>query len=327
MAGPPPAVAAVRVAIRAEIRDLPAGSLALVACSGGADSLALAAGLSFVAPRIGLRGGAVTVDHAWYEGSAVRADDVARMCRELGLAPVDVRRAASARSEGAARTARRAALEAAAADLGAAVVLLGHTRDDQAETVLLRLARGSGARSLAGMPRRDGPYRRPLLSLPREITRQACKESGLVAWEDPSNLDPAFARSRVRSALLPALERELGPGVAAALARSADLLRADADALDVLTPDLVQHQPDGSLLLPVAQLQTLPAALRTRALRAAAIAAGSPPTDLTAAHIAHLDELITRWHGQGALDLPGRVAALRADGRIVLVHRTAQERQ
>jgi tRNA(Ile)-lysidine synthase len=323
VAGPPPAVAEVRLAIRAEINDLPPGSLVLVACSGGPDSLALAAGLAFVAPRIGMRAGAVTVDHAWYEGSADRADDVARTCRDLALAPVDVRQAPSARSEGAARDARRSALKAAAEDLGAATVLLGHTQDDQAETVLLRLARGSGARSLAGMPRRDGAYRRPLLSLPREITRQACKEAGLLPWEDPSNLDPAFARSRVRTMLLPALERELGPGIAAALARSAELLRADADALDALTPDLLQQQPDGSLRLPVAELQVLPAALRTRALRAAAISAGSPPTDLTAAHIAHLDGLITRWHGQGPLDLPGRVAALRADGRIVLVHRTA----
>ena len=323
MAGPPPAVAEVRLAIRAEIDDLPPGSLVLVACSGGPDSLALAAGLAFVAPRIGLRAGAVTVDHAWYEGSADRADDVARTCRDLALAPVDVRQAPSARSEGAARVARRSALKAAAEDLGAATVLLGHTRDDQAETVLLRLARGSGARSLAGMPRRDGAYRRPLLSLPREITRQACKEAGLLPWEDPSNVDPAFARSRVRTTLLPALERELGPGIAAALARSAELLRADADALDALTPDLRQQLPDGSLCLPVADLQVLPAALRTRALRAAAISAGSPPTDLTAAHIARLDGLITRWHGQGPLDLPGRVAALRADGRIVLVHRTA----
>jgi tRNA(Ile)-lysidine synthase len=324
VAAPPPAVAALRVAIRAEIRDLPADSLVLVACSGGPDSLALAAGAAFVAPRIGLRCGAVTVDHAWYEGSAVRAEEVARTCRDLGLSPVDVRRAASPRSEGAARNARRAALETAAAHLGAATVLLGHTRDDQAETVLLRLARGSGARSLAGMPRRDGPYRRPLLSLPRETTRQACKDLGLLPWDDPANLDPAFARSRVRSVLLPALERELGPGVAAALARSADLLRADADALDALTPDVQQPSPDGSVQLPVATLQNLPAALRTRALRAAAIAAGCRPTDLTAAHIAQLDGLIMQWHGQGPLHLPGRVTAQRADGRIVLVLRTAQ---
>jgi hypoxanthine phosphoribosyltransferase len=323
MAAPPPAVAAVRVAIREEIRDLPVDALVLVACSGGPDSLALAAGLAFVAPRLGLRCGAVTVDHGWYEGSACRAEDVARICRELHLTPVEVRRAASARSEGAARTARRAALEAAAEQLGATTVLLGHTLDDQAETVLLRLARGSGARSLAGMPRRDDLYRRPLLSLPRETTRQACKELGLVPWDDPSNRDLAFARSRVRSSLLPALERELGPGVVAALARSADLLRADADALDALTPDIPRPLPDGSIHLPVPELRDLPAALRTRALRAAALAAGSPPTDLSAAHVASLDRLITRWHGQGPLDLPGRVTAHRSDGRIVFVHRTA----
>ncbi len=153
----------------------------------------------------------------------------------LGLDPVEVLAVTVGTSggpENAAREARYAALSEAAGRLGAAAVLLGHTRDDQAETVLLRLARGSGTRSLAGMPARTGIYRRPLLELGRGTTVAACAALGLVPWEDPHNLDGRYARVRVRRRLLPALEDELGPGVAEALARTAGLCRDDADALD-----------------------------------------------------------------------------------------------
>jgi hypoxanthine phosphoribosyltransferase len=194
--------------------------------------LALASALAFVAPRRALRAGLLTVDHCWDDASAQQAERVARHGRDLGLDPVEVLRAASPRSEGAARDNRRSALAAAAGRLGAACVLLGHTLDDQAETVLLRLARGSGARSLAGIPPADALVRRPLLGIRREQTRAACLAEGLQPWDDPSNADPAFTRARVRHTVLPVLEAELGPGIAEALARTADLLRADADALD-----------------------------------------------------------------------------------------------
>jgi tRNA(Ile)-lysidine synthase len=317
--GPTPEIAAVRRSVRAAVADLAPGDLVLVACSGGPDSVALAVALSHEAPRAGLRAGAVTVDHGLQSGSADRAAEVAAQLVDLGLAPVEVATAtvgSSGGPEGAARTARYLALDGAADRLGAAAVLLGHTRDDQAETVLLGLARGSGARSLAGMPPTRGKYRRPLLDLPRDTVRAAA--AGHPTWADPHNDDPAFARTRVRRELLPALERELGPGVAAALARSADQLRADADALDDWAELALSQARGADGGLEVSALAGLPTAVRTRVLRRAAIDAGSPPSDLTAGHVRELDRLVSDWHGQGPLDLPGGVAAARSCGTLAL---------
>ena len=345
-----PAVAAIRSAVRGDLADLtdltdlterPERLLVLVACSGGADSLALAAATAFVAPRAGLRAGAVLVDHGWSAGSAQVAEQAADVCRSLGLDPVLVVTAAAAPAgvgpEAAARVVRYAALDAAAAQLSAAAVLLGHTLDDQAETVLLGLARGSGGRTLAGMPARRGGYRRPLLGLPRTVTAACCAALGLEPWQDPANADPAYARSRLR-ALMPKLESELGPGVAAALARTADQLREDADALDTFAADLLDRAaidgpvldgltPDGltpaglaleGLALDCATLAAAPDAVRRRALLAAARRAGSPAGALGRRHVLAVDALITRWRGQGAVRLPGGVVAGRACGRVVL---------
>src|SRR5215210_2483022 len=278
--GPSPAVAAVRLAVRRGLADLEAGDLALVAASGGADSLALASAVAFEVPRLGLRAGAVTVDHGLQAGSGERARQVAAVLTTLALDPVEVRSVQvgiAGGPEAAARSARYAALDAAADEHGAVAVLLAHTRDDQAETVLLGLARGSGGRSLAGMDARSGRYRRPLLGLDRATVRSAV--DGLPVWDDPHNDDPAFARVRVRHAALPALEEALGPGVAAALARTAALLRADTDALDEWAERAGADVtgPDGSL--DVAGLGQLPLAVRSRIVRAAALAAGSPAGD------------------------------------------------
>ena len=316
--GPAPAVAAVRAAVRTAVRDLAPGDLVLVACSGGGDSLALAAATAFEAPRAGLRAGAVTVDHGLQPGSADRAALVARQLGELGLDPVEIASVDVGRHggpEAAARESRYGALAAMADRLGAATVLLGHTRDDQAETVLLGLGRGSGARSLAGMAARSGRYRRPLLDLDRAVVRSAA--AGLDTWDDPHNADPSFARSRVRHGALPALEHALGPGVAAALARTAALLRADADALDAWAEQAYDGAggtaADG---LDVPALGALPAAVRARVLRLAALAAGSPAGDLSATHVREIDRLVTDWHGQGPLDLPGKVSVVRRCGRL-----------
>jgi tRNA(Ile)-lysidine synthase len=236
--GPHPAVAQARSAVRRCLADLEPGDLVLAACSGGADSLALAAALAHEAPRLGLRGGGVTVDHGLQAGSADRAGRVAGLLGQLGLDPVHQVAVTvpagpgSGGPEAAARTARYAALEQVAEQAGAAAVLLGHTRDDQAETVLLGLARGAGGRALAGMPARRGRLRRPLLGVPRATLREACTALGLEAWDDPHNADPVYTRARVRHQAMPALEDALGPGVAAALARSAAQLSADCDALD-----------------------------------------------------------------------------------------------
>ncbi len=245
MSGPTPAVAAVRVAVRRALAPLPAGAHVVVACSGGPDSLALAAATAFVAPRAGLTAGAAVVDHGWHPASAAVAASAAEACARLGLAPVQVldvtAAAASGRGgpEAAARDARYAALERAAEEQGAAAVLLGHTLDDQAETVLLGLARGAGARSLAGMPVRRGRFVRPLLDVPRATTRRACADLGLEPHDDPANADPAYTRVRVRDALA-LLEQALGPGLPAALARSAEQLALDAEALEAFASELLR---------------------------------------------------------------------------------------
>ncbi|MDT3441795.1 hypoxanthine phosphoribosyltransferase [Pseudofrankia sp. BMG5.37] len=327
---PAPAVAAVRLAVRHAVADLPPGALVLVACSGGPDSLALAAATAFVAPRRALRAGLLTVDHGWDPASAARAEEVARQGRALRLDPVEVLTAHSARSEGAARDARRAALFAATERLGGAALLLGHTLDDQAETVLLRLARGSGARTLGAMSPRDGLVRRPLLGLRRDHTRTACRAEAFEPWDDPTNADEAFARARVRHSLLPALEEQLGPGIAEALARSADLLRADAEALDALADDAyaqltgIADVPPGAGLpagldLDVNTLGALPSALRTRVLRRAALTLGASASALRAEHVWAMEALVTRWRGQQPVPLPSGVTARRRGDRIALV--------
>jgi tRNA(Ile)-lysidine synthase len=315
--GPGAAVAEVRGAVRDCLSDLPADALVLVACSGGADSLAMAAAAAFVAPRLRLRAGGVTVDHGLQAGSAERAADVAALLGKLGLDPVQavaVSVAPGAGPEAAARVARYHALEAAACQLGAAAVLLGHTLDDQAETVLLGLARGSGARSLAGMPPRRGRYRRPLLGVRRATTSAACAELGLDPWQDPHNRDMRYTRARVRHQALPALEAALGPGVAQALARTADQLRADSGYLDGLAfAESGQHSAGR---LSVDRLLGLPPVIRTRVLRDAAIMAGCPHGALTAGHVERIDALVTDWHGQRWVDLPGGVRARRRDGNV-----------
>jgi len=319
--GPDPAVAATRLAVREHLAEVPHGSVVLVACSGGPDSLALAAALAFEAPRSGLRGGAVVVDHGLQERSSAVANDAATLCRGMGLDPVEVVgaevRTSGAGPEADARSARYAALEAAADRLGASVVLVGHTRDDQAEQVLLGLSRGSGARSLSGMPVRRDRFVRPLLALPRATTRAACAAYGLQPWEDPHNTDDSFRRVRARR-LLATLDRDLGPGFPAALARSADLLREDADYLESLAITAraeLPAGPDGEGV-DLEALSALPRAIRTRVWRLLAAEAGAPLADVSAAHVESLDALLTSWHGQGPLHVPGGIAVARTAGAI-----------
>jgi len=331
--GPHPAVAAIRHAVRITLSTLAPGDLVLVACSGGADSLALAAAVAFEAPKAGILAGGITVDHNLQPGSAEQAARVSGVLTELGLSPslavrVDV--AAPGGSdpyqgpEAAARTARYAALAAAAGGAGTAGgawIMLGHTLDDQAETVLLGLARGSGARSLAGMAPASGRYLRPFLRIRRAQTVAACTALGLVPWDDPQNGDPAFTRARVRSELMPALTTVLGPGAAEALARTADLLRADADALDAIaaTEAVRLGGPSAGLAdgWPADAIGGLPEAIRHRVLRQAALAAGCPAGALSSRHITSLDALVTEWHGQRWADLPGGVRGQRRYGRLL----------
>jgi tRNA(Ile)-lysidine synthase len=324
--GPDPAVAAVRLAVRRTLAVLPSGELVLAACSGGADSLALASALAFEGPRLGLRAGGVTVDHGLQPGSAAQASRVTQALTGLGLDPVlsvtvavaqPGGQAAYPGPEAAARAARYAALDQVASAQAAAAILLGHTLDDQAETVLLGLARGSGARSLAGMAPRSGRYLRPLLGVRRAQTVAACAALGQLPWDDPHNSDPAFSRVRVRVRVLPALEAELGPGVALALARTARQLRADADVLDVLATTEAERIADGRPGWDAAALAALPEAIRGRVLRSAAVASGAPPGALSEHHVTQVDALVTDWRGQRWVDLPGGVRCLRRCGRLL----------
>ncbi|SFK88872.1 tRNA lysidine(34) synthetase TilS [Geodermatophilus ruber] len=320
MSGPAPAVARVRNAVRPGLQSSPAP--VLVAVSGGADSLALAAAVAFEAPRAGVRAGAVTVDHGLQPGSAERARTTADLLAGLGLAPVrvlPVQVGTDGGPEAAARTARYAALAAAGGE-GGARIALGHTLDDQAETVLLGLGRGSGPRSVAGMveTRAAGgvTWWRPLLGVRRETTRAACAAQGLPVWEDPWNADPAYTRVRLRSEALPLLEEILGGGVAPALARTAAMLREDLDALDDLAAAELGRLAgaDGLLAGPLAALAP---AVRRRVLRSWLRGAGVP--DLQAVHLAAVDALLTHWRGQGRVDLPGGAGVVRASGRLVFL--------
>lgn len=316
-------MADARRAVRAQLTDIEAGGLVLVALSGGPDSLALAAATAFEAPRAGLRAGAVIVDHGLQEGSAEVAEAAAAQARALGLDPIEVVPVdvvvgpGAGGPEAAARDARYAALEEAARCHTASTVLLGHTLDDQAETVLLGLARGSGAVSISGMPAQHGIYRRPFLGLRRASTIQACRDQRLTPWSDPHNTDPAYTRVRLRERVLPVLETEIGPGVVEALARTAELVRDDADALELMVDEVAEELvelEDGGCSVPVAWIAANPRALSSRLVRL--VARVEFGLSLTRAQTLEVLRLATDWHGQGAVHLPG-VRVNRAGARIV----------
>ena len=319
---------AVRKVLRDVVTDgLPAGRSApprpvqriVVGVSGGADSLALVAGAAWCSRRVEelahVPVRAVVVDHGLQEGSAAVAARAAAQVEALGVEAQVVQVEVTDRGDGPEADARVARYRALLADRDA-VVLVGHTLDDQAETVLLGLARGSGTRSLAGMPQRQGRLLRPLLGVRRSETQAACEEAGLEWWSDPHNADPAYSRSRVRAALT-TLDEAIGPGLAEALARTAELARADADLLDTLSAKLLLEgsQPDGTLA--IAPLETADRALRDRALltwlRREEVA------DVSAGHVRAVAELITDWRGQQGVDVPG--ARIVRQGGILLVLR------
>jgi tRNA(Ile)-lysidine synthase len=312
----------LRNAVRPFLENLTAGDCALVAVSGGADSLALAYALIKEAPDLAINLIAVTIDHQLQSGSADQAAKVQAELKAMGYQEVIIEKVSVKEKSGLeadARTARYAALDAIAHAYGATQVFLGHTRDDQAETVLLGLARGSGTRSLAGMAVVNGKYARPFLQLTREQTVKACQEAKLNPWNDPHNENAKFSRVRVRNSVLPVMESEIGPGIAAALARSAAILRDDADALDEMAQAVISRVDLKDL--DCAALAELPRAIRSRILRAAIYAAGAPSGTLSADHLSAVESLVTSWHGQGEVSLPGGVKVARISGRLSLLAR------
>lgn len=304
------------LAVLQAVRVVHRGEPVLVACSGGADSLALALAVHSLAASTGCPARALVVDHGLQPDSARHSRDIVARLETLGL-PAQVAAVAvrpdGRGPEGAARDARYAALSEAL--VPGERCYLGHTLDDQAETVLLGLARGSGTRSLAGMPRQRGSFSRPLLGLRREVTRQSCLEQGWTWWDDPHNADPRFTRVRVRATVLPALEAELGPGIAEALARTADLAREDADALDALAAGTTDSEQ-----LDCATLADLPAGLRHRVLRHWLVAQGA--AEPTRGHVLAVAALVTDWHGQSWVEVP-RLRVSRRAGQLNAVHQLA----
>jgi tRNA(Ile)-lysidine synthase len=313
------AIVEIRSAVREHLQHLEAGDSFLVAVSGGADSMALAYALLQESEPLALRAIAVTIDHQLQKESAKVAQRTSDQLREIGYAEILIEKVeVSIKSgiEAGARDARYQALTSIAEKLNAVRVFLGHTRDDQAETVLLGLARGSGTRSLSGMAVENGIYIRPLLAITREQTVNACKEIKIDFWNDPHNVNTEFSRVRVREEVLPVMEQKIGPGIAAALARSANLLRDDADALDAIAKSAMASM--NLTELDAAVLAELPRAIRSRILRGAIYAAGAPTGSISADHVASIEALVTSWHGQGAVSLPGGVKVERISGRLSL---------
>jgi tRNA(Ile)-lysidine synthase len=312
------AVPAVRNAVRTWLEKFEAGDTVLVAVSGGADSLALAYALSLEAEKLAIAVIGVTVDHQLQSASTAQAQKVVDQLSTFGLAcvvkkvTVDIKEGL----EASARKVRYEAINEVAKEKNAVAVFLGHTKDDQAETVLLGLARGSGTRSLSGIAHHNGIYVRPLLEITRIQNEDFCKEAGLEYWNDPHNQDSQFARVRVRNEALPILEKSIGPRISDALARSAHLLRDDADALDHWAKREEIHLD--LLDLDCAHLETLPRAIRTRIIRSAIYAAGAPTGSVSADHVSAVEALISAWKGQGALNLPGGVKVERISGRLSL---------
>jgi tRNA(Ile)-lysidine synthase len=312
----------LRNAVRPFLENLTAGDSAIVAVSGGADSLALAYALIKEAPSLAITLIAVTIDHQLQTGSGDQAKKVQEQLKSMGYQEVIVEKVSVVEKSGVeadARTARYAALDAIAHAYGASKIFLGHTRDDQAETVLLGLARGSGTRSLSGMATVNGKYARPFLQLTRLQTVAACDEAAITPWSDPHNTNEKFSRVRVRNKVMPVMEEEIGPGIAAALARSAAILRDDADALDEMAQAVISRVDLSDL--DCAALAELPRAIRSRILRAAIYAAGAPSGSVSADHLSGVEALVTSWRGQGEASLPGGVKVARISGRLSLLAR------
>lgn len=288
----------------------------LVGTSGGADSVALAIATKLEAKDREVI--PVVIDHGLQDNSVEFTAETVRKLEKLDFKKIETLRVYVEISDGMEASARRAryqAFDTLAKKYDSKTFFLGHTQNDLAENVLLGLARGSGTRSLSGMPEVNGIYVRPFLSVTREITEEVCAENLVTPWQDPHNQDPQYARVRVRNNILPLMENDLGPGISEALARSSKILREDADALDHYADQFIAQQD----YLSIESLLTLPKAVRARVLRMAIYAAGVPAGTLTSDHLAPVEALVTAWHGQGFTSLPGGVKVERISGRLSLL--------
>ena len=314
-----PALLELRQAVRFWFEKLEPNSKVCIGVSGGADSLALAAAAKLESKNFSIDLVAVIVDHGLQANSAEIAEFAKQQLIKLGFQDIFVGRASVQITDGLEASARRArykVFQQAIETYGPNTFLLGHTKNDQAEGVLLGLARGSGTKSLSGMQEVSGIFVRPLLGIDRATTEIACHESNIEYWVDPHNSNQDFTRVRVRENILPLLENDIGPGIIDALARSAKILREDAIALDEWAENVFRQVEPMDIEISI--LATLPVAVRSRVLRMAIYAAGAPAGSISAAHLEPIEAFVSDWRGQGHTSLPGGVKVCRISGRLSL---------
>jgi len=311
-------------AVQNLLKDFDAGDYVLVGCSGGADSLALAWTTLVVGKRLELKTGVIIVDHQLFPESNSVALNAKKQCEDLGIEEVIIKKVNVEQNheglEAAARISRYEAFENVLQETNAQVILLAHTQDDQAETVLMRLTRGSGAKSLSGMAQVSGKYLRPFLHLRKKLVHDSLDLIGLKAWQDPANTDHQFLRVKVRHELMPKIVEVLGESAISSLDKTSQLLRLDNQALEDLAQQFFGSQKDVKTKgLEISELEKLPEAIRTRVLRICAIASGVHPGPFSFEHIEAIDALVKNWHGQGNVDLPGFIQATRVNGSLRFV--------
>ena len=311
-------------AVQNLLKEFDAGDYVLVGCSGGADSLALVWTTLVVGKRLELKVGAIIVDHQLIPESNDVALNAKKQCEELGIQEVIIKKVNVEHNheglEAAARIARYEAFENVLHETNAQAILLAHTQDDQAETVLMRLTRGSGAKSLSGMAQVSGKYLRPFLHLRKKLVHDSLDLIGLNAWQDPANTDHQFLRVKVRQVLMPKIVEVLGESAISSLDKTSQLLRLDNQALEELAQQFFESQKDVKTNgLEISELEKLPEAIRTRVLKIFAIASGVHPGPFSFEHIEAIDALVKNWHGQGNVDLPGFIQATRVNGSLRFV--------
>ena len=314
-----PALLELRKAVRTWFKKLEPNSKVCIGVSGGADSLALAAASKLESANFPIDLIAVIVDHGLQDNSEETAQFAKQQLTKLGFQDIFIGRANVQITDGLEASARRArykVFQQAIETFSPVAFMLGHTKNDQAEGVLLGLARGSGTKSLSGMQEVSGIFIRPLLGIDRLTTEIACQEANINFWVDPHNSNLDFTRVRVRENILPLLESEIGPGITDALARSAKILREDASALDEWA-ERVFAQVD-PFDIEILTLEELPVAIRSRVLRLAIYAAGAPTGSISAAHLEPIEAFVSDWRGQGHTSLPGGVKVCRISGRLSL---------
>ncbi|MFZ9212486.1 MAG: tRNA lysidine(34) synthetase TilS [Candidatus Nanopelagicales bacterium] len=299
------------------LKDFEPADNILVACSGGADSLALAWTSQVVTKRIGLNLIAVIIDHQLIKESSQVAQEAKKKCEDFGIEKVVIKQIQVKDDndglEAAARKSRYEAFEELVNEFNAKAVLLAHTQDDQAETMLMRLTRGSGAKSLSAMKEVSGKYLRPFLHIRKQVLVDALEKENISYWQDPANTNYKFLRAKVRHELMPKLIEVLGDSAIDSLDRTSELLKEDNEALESIALESYEKL---NKELKVQDLEKLAAAIRKRVIKIAALNSGVTPGPFSFEHIEAIDALVTNWRGQGNVDLPGFIQASRVDQTI-----------